>query len=88
MTVLNIAILTARLQMLKTNIDYAARILEEDKQQEAQKLSEEIDGLLNIEANEENLEGIQEFIEDNEGKVSHLNEEALIIGLEYSAGQN
>ncbi len=88
MTILQISILTSRLQMLKTNIDYAARVLNEDTQQEAQKLSQEIDELLNIEANEENLEGIQEFIEDNDGKVSHLNEEALIIGLEYSAGQN
>ncbi len=88
MTILQISILTSRLQMLKTNIEYAARMHYEDKQQEAQKLSEEIDKLLNLEASEENLEGIQEFIEDNDGKVSQLNEEAIIIALEYSAGQN
>ncbi len=72
-----------RASILKLNLDYARRVLGNEEQlQQAQELEETLDGILQTDVNDDNITVLIEFIEGNEGKVSHLNEQAVLLEFE------
>jgi len=91
MNILDITKLLSRLQIAKTNIDYAVRLLDDgEKKEDAKTQQVEVDKLLEMELGEpeETLGLIINYLESNEAQVSELNESAILIALSYSAGQN
>ncbi len=89
-SVLDVIKLTTRLQMAKTNIDYAARVHDELAKKESILLQEEVNKLLetSLEDPEKTFNDITDFLESNEAQISSLNESAIFVSLEKTAGQN
>ncbi len=78
-----------RASVLKLNIDYTRRVLKDEEQlQQAQELEETLDEMLQTDINDNNVTALVEFIEGNEGKVTHLNEQAVLSEFEEAADES
>ncbi len=77
-TVNAIAKIGSRLQMIKINLDHAEETLDGEELNETKALLETVNELLEIEVDFEGVEKVQKFIEENDGKITHLNEQATL----------
>ncbi len=68
-----------RLHTIEININYAVAYLKETDLEKAQELQEEVNDMLDMNVNVANIKTMVDFIENNDAKISHLNEEALMI---------
>ncbi len=85
-TVNEITKIGTRLQLAKMNLDQAGIILDGEELQEAKELIKTTDELLQLDVNFENIEKVQKFIEENDGRISHLGELVIMKGLEGEDG--
>ncbi len=68
-----------RLQTMEININYAVAYLKEAELVKAQELQAEVNDMLDMNVNVANIKTMVDFIENNDAKISHLNEEALLL---------
>ncbi len=89
MTVLDLTKLSSRLQIAKTNVDYAVAIHNGEEKEIAIKAQHEVDQLLNTDIESlDSVTVVQDYLESNEAKLTSLYESAIFISMESTAGQN